>query len=172
MILNARQKHIMRTLANTHSALQTQLSDRFGSKITTSLIEMGFIETRKVAFGELGNKYVCTLTTKGADHARAYLCGGNGLYKGSGLQLEHDIKLAEKYLSLKKDERLTWLHENALKKYYKNPDLKIDGAYWPSGKIGVGDIVGVESISRNYSRELIAEKQSQCEQNFNSWEFI
>jgi DNA-binding PadR family transcriptional regulator len=81
------------------------------------------------------------------------------LYRSNERQIEHDLKLSSIYYSLDEEEKGTWKNENDLIDNYKinnsNKTLStmIDATYQTNGFV-----VGVEVITKNYTREQIEEK--------------
>ena len=154
-ISSSQEREILRALGKVGVLRYGDADRHFGSQSVERLKDGKFIKQEKhVVNGKL--ETVLVVAKKGRDYARRYLVHGS-MYKRSGYQVGHDIKLSERYLELEKKERLTWLNDHEVKAYFREKGLEgeaIDGAYFGDN----GELVGVEVFTKSYSSETIKAK--------------
>lgn len=124
----------------------------FSEKIIYSLVKKDLIYKEKGVFIYTKLYIPYCLTDKGKTLVKSrYLINP---YKFRKPQAEHDFVLANIYLSLKPEDRERWITETSLAIKYPGENV-LDGIYVNKSN----QIVGVEVVTSNYSKEAIEAKQ-------------
>jgi len=159
-IKNSKERDLFRMLGNVGVIDMDSANKHFGKENISSLCERNYLKTEK----HYGDK-VFILSDKGREYTKKYLV--NKLYKRNSKQIDHDLKLADKYLeiySYNKKEAYSWMNETRIRDYFKDQGKdvsNIDAAYFSKGKL-----IAVEAISKSYSNQTISEKVEIMEEHF------
>jgi len=152
---NSQEREVIRALGNVGVLKLDRAKSVFGSDTIQDLAQRGFIKKDHKCVNGKVQSYI-HLLNRGQKYARRYLVF-RSLYKRSSYQLSHDFALSEKYLSLSREERKSWMNDYAVKKLIdeKDPEAEpVDGAY----RNEVGELVGVEVFTASYDSETVSGK--------------
>jgi hypothetical protein len=144
----SQEREVIRALGNVGVLKLDRAKSVFGSDTIQDLAQKGFIKKDQKCVNGRVQSYI-HLLNRGQQYARRY--------KRSSYQLSHDFALSEKYLSISREERKSWLNDYAVKKHVeaKDPEAEpVDGAY----RNELGELVGVEVFTASYDSETVTAK--------------
>lgn len=159
-IIEQSQKDVCRALGSVGILEKSLAIKSFGDKNLKELLEKDMIKTfNSYDNGKINKIY--HLTEKGKKYTRKHLVYGS-LYKWNKLQVKHDRKLSEIYLSLSRAEKKSWRNESQIRKYSNNKVRGIDGSYTAED----GRAIAVEVVTTSYSTKTLQEKVEVMKEHF------
>jgi len=159
-VIGINQRGVCRALGSVGILEDSKAARYFGREALTDLKENGMIKTFNSFSNGKMNK-IHRLTEKGKKYTRRHLVYGS-LYRWNKLQINHDRKLGDIYLSLSRTERKSWKNESQIRKYSKNNICGIDACYTADD----GKEIAVEVVTDSYSTKTLREKVKIMNEHF------
>lgn len=154
------ERDICRTLGCVGILNEGQLVKNFGRDSLRNLIENNMIKSfNSYDDGKINKIY--HLSETGKKYTRKHLVYGS-LYRWNKLQVKHDTKLADIYLSLTRNEQKSWQNESQIRKYNGENVSGIDASYTSES----GESIAVEVVTNSYSRETFRQKVNTMKENY------
>jgi len=159
-IIGQKQRDVCRALGCVGILEKSLAAKSFGKEALNELKENGIIKTfNSYDTGKINRIY--HLTEKGKKYTRKHLVYGS-LYRWNKLQVKHDKKLGEIYLSLSRSEKKSWRNESQIRKYSNDKVSGIDGSYTADD----GREIAVEVVTSSYSTKTFQEKVKVMREHF------
>lgn len=154
------QRDVCRALGCVGILEDKQATKNFGRENLDELSKNGLIQSfNSYDNGKINKIY--HLTDKGKKYTRKHLVYGV-LYRWNKLQIKHDKKLGDVYLSLSKQEQKSWRNESQIRKFSNEQVYGVDASYTSED----GKSIAVEVVTNSYSAKTFKEKVEVMKDNF------